>query len=78
MADFEHCFGCRKSVYVSNFRPVKLPNRDKVCLYCFEHHKYLKKGALSNLLCFEREDKNNPSQLTENDALKDHLSNTLR
>lgn len=86
MADFEHCFGCRKSVYVSNIRPRKLPCADKVCLYCFEFHKYLRKGVHSNSLCFKPEDKRNPSTLTELDALDDYkkylsghdFTNTLR
>lgn len=74
MADFEHCFGCRKSVYVDNVRKHHIQNADKVCLYCFEHHKYMRKGALSNLLCFEREDKHNPSTLMEKDVIVDRAS----
>ena len=71
MADFEHCFGCRKSVYVDNTRKKHCECKDKVCLYCFEHHKYMRKGALSNLQCFKREDKNNPSTLMEDDVRLD-------
>ncbi len=67
MADFEHCFGCRHSVYVVN-NSHRIPNNDKICLFCFKEHKFLKKNALSNLLCFEHEDKNNPSHHTANEA----------
>ena len=71
MADFEHCFGCRKSVYVDNVRKEHIPFGGKVCLYCFEHHKYLRKGVHSNSLCFEPEDKHNPSPLMEKDVVID-------
>lgn len=60
MADFEHCFGCRHSVYVENNHPVHIDNGDRICLYCTKRHKYMKKNALSNSECFQAEDKRHP------------------
>ena len=64
MADYEHCFGCRHSLYVSNEGHKHIDNNDKVCLYCTHKHIYLKKNALSNLLCFAKEDAKNPANHT--------------
>ena len=83
MADSKHCFGCRKSVYVDNVRKEHIPFSGKVCLYCFECHKYKPKRELADPRCFEPEDKRNPSPLMEKDVIIDRakfgkLTNTLR
>lgn len=61
MADYEHCFGCLHSVYVDNNNPRHIDNGDRICLYCAVHHKYLKKNALSNFACFQKEDRTHPT-----------------
>lgn len=73
MADLKHCFGCRHSVYVDNVRKNRVAFSDRVCLYCFKHHKYISKREFSNPQCFECEDKNNPSTLMEKDVRFDRI-----